>query len=403
MWPIVSLILLVVAGGLFRAWLRQRDEFARQLAANAQEADSLRAEHDRADARVLSQQAALFNSMTEGVLLLDASGRVQLVNEAFARLFSVAGDVRGRTVMEALRLHQVQALVNQTLTDGRMQDGELTIPSVEGDRFFAVNGAAVLSLDGQRQGIILVFHDLTRLKQLENTRREFVANVSHELRTPLSLIKGYVETLIDGASAKPEVALKFLHTIERHADRLTYLIEDLLTISRLESGQVAMNLQPTEPRSTVQRVMEDLRSRASERQIELANDVPAGLVVQADADRLQQVFLNLVDNAIRHGRAGGSVTATARRQAGGWVELSVSDDGPGIPVADQARVFERFYRLDKARSREAGGTGLGLAIVKHIVQAHGGEPGLDSEPGRGARFHFTLREAEAPPSETPSD
>lgn len=225
MWPIVSLLLLVIAGGFFRAWVRQRNDFAEQLATQAKEAEALREKHAQTDARGVAQQQALFNSMTEGVLLLDAAGRVQLVNEAFARLFSVAGDVRGRTVMEALRLHQVQALVNQTLIEGQLQDGELTLPGVEGDRFFAVNGAAVLSLDGQRQGMILVFHDLTRLKQLENTRREFVANVSHELRTPLSLIKGYVETLIDGARDNPEVALKFLHTIERHANRLTFLIE----------------------------------------------------------------------------------------------------------------------------------------------------------------------------------
>jgi two-component system phosphate regulon sensor histidine kinase PhoR len=396
MWPIVSLILLVIAAVSFRAWLRQREEFAGQLAAKAKELDALRAEHARADARALSQLMALFNSMTEGVLLLDAAGRVQLVNEAFARLFSVAGDVRGRTVMEALRLHQVQALVNQTLIDGQIQDGELTLPGVEGDRYFAVNGAAVLSIDGQRQGMILVFHDLTRMKQLENTRREFVANVSHELRTPLSLIKGYVETLIDGASAKPEVALKFLHTIERHADRLTFLIEDLLTISRLESGQMVINLAPTGLRAVSARVLEDLASRAAGRQVTLLNEVPEQLVAIADPERLHQVFANLVDNAIMHGRAGGTVRVGAQPLEEEMLEVWVQDDGGGIPPEACLRVFERFYRVDKARTREAGGTGLGLAIVKHLVLAHGGEVSVDGGLGRGAKFVFTLRRASSP-------
>lgn len=393
MWPIVSFVLLVIACGLFRAWLCQRNDFAEQLATRAKEAEVLREEHARRDARGVAQQQALFNSMTEGVLLLDAAGRVQLVNEAFARLFSVAGDVRGRTVMEALRLHQVQALVNQTLIEGQMQDGELTLPGVEEDRYFAVNGAAVSSLDGQRQGMILVFHDLTRLKQLENTRREFVANVSHELRTPLSLIKGYVETLIDGARDNPEVALKFLHTIERHADRLTFLIEDLLTISRLESGQILINLASTELRSVVARVVEDLASRAATRQVTLVNEVPEALQAVADPERLHQVFANLVDNAIMHGRVGGTVRIGAQAPTEQTVELWVQDDGAGIPPEACARVFERFYRVDKARTREAGGTGLGLAIVKHLVLAHGGEVRVEGGLGTGAKFAFTLRRA----------
>ena len=393
MWPIVSLVLFVIACGLFRAWLCQRNDFAEQLATRAKEAEVLREEHARRDARGVAQQQALFNSMTEGVLLLDAAGRVQLVNEAFARLFSVAGDVRGRTVMEALRLHQVQALVNQTLIEGQMQDGELTLPGVEGDRYFAVNGAAVSSLDGQRQGMILVFHDLTRLKQLENTRREFVANVSHELRTPLSLIKGYVETLIDGARDNPEVALKFLLTIERHADRLTFLIEDLLTISRLESGQMVINLASTELRSVVARVVEDLASRAATRQVTLVNEVPEALQAVADPERLHQVFANLVDNAIMHGRVGGTVRIGAQAPTEQTVELWVQDDGAGIPPEACARVFERFYRVDKARTREAGGTGLGLAIVKHLVLAHGGEVRVEGGLGTGAKFAFTLRRA----------
>lgn len=396
MWPLVSLVLLLIAAGFFRAWLQQRSAFAEQLAARTREAEALREEHARSHARALAQQQTLFDSMTEGVLLLDAAGRVQLVNEAFAQLFAVTGDVRGRTVMEALRLHQVQALVNQTLVEGRMQDAELTLPGVGGDRFLEVNGAAVLGADGQRQGMILVFHDLTRMKQLENTRREFVANVSHELRTPLSLIKGYVETLIDGASEKPEVALKFLHTIERHADRLTFLIEDLLTISRLESGQMVINLAATELRPAVARVVEDLTTRAAARQVTLVNEVSESLRANADPDRLHQVLANLVDNAILHGRVGGTVRIGAEPVTEQTVAVWVQDDGGGIPPEACARVFERFYRADKARTREAGGTGLGLAIVKHLVLAHGGEVHVEGGLGRGAKFTFTLRRTAEP-------
>ncbi|NBV25500.1 MAG: PAS domain-containing protein, partial [Proteobacteria bacterium] len=331
-----------------------------------------------------------FNSMSEGVLVLDADGHVRLVNHALERLFAITGDIRGRTVMEALRLHQVQELVNRTLVKGQVEGFELELPSLESNRSLQVNSAVVLGPDGRQQGLILVFHDLTRLKQLENTRRDFVANVSHELRTPLSMIKGYVETLIDGAKDKPEVATKFLQTIDKHADRLTYLIEDLLTISRLESGQIVMNLQPTDLQTVAERVLGDLESKAAAKPSTLINEVPADTLAHADADRLQQVLFNLVDNAIKYGRSGGHVTIGARQKDAKLIELWVRDDGPGIPPEAQSRVFERFYRVDKARSRDAGGTGLGLAIVKHIVQSHGGEVWVESEPGHGAAFFFTL-------------
>ncbi|NDE96931.1 MAG: PAS domain-containing protein, partial [Verrucomicrobia bacterium] len=251
MWPALTILALLVAGVCFVALRRYRAEAEAERAKQQQEFEALRQQHEQTQARELAQQQALFNSMSEGVLVLDADGRVRLVNQALERLFGTTGDLRGRTVMEALRLHQVQELVNRTLIKGQVDDFELELPGLDCGRSLQVNSAIVLGQDGRQQGLILVCHDLTRLKQLENTRREFVANVSHELRTPLSMIKGYVETLIDGAKDKPEVAFKFLQTIEKHADRLTYLIEDLLTISRLESGQVVMNLQRTDPRAVV--------------------------------------------------------------------------------------------------------------------------------------------------------
>ena len=213
----------------------------------------------------------------------------------------------------------------------------------------------------------------------------------HELRTPLSLIKGSVETLLDGAASQPAIASKFLDIIDRHCDRLTFLIEDLLTLSRLESGQLAINYDTVPLRGHVSEVFDDFRRKAEDRGVQLINDVPSGLSARADSDRLDQVLSNLIDNAIKYGRPGGSVRIEGREVPGSdFVEMAVADDGPGIPTEAAERVFERFYRVDTARSREQGGTGLGLSIVKHIIQAHGGEVRLETAPAKGAAFRFTL-------------
>ncbi|MEI7729991.1 MAG: ATP-binding protein [Verrucomicrobiota bacterium] len=334
----------------------------------------------------------LFDSMTEGVLLLDGGGRVRLLNTALAGLLGVTDNPCCRTVSEAFHWEQLDLLVQQVLAGRSISGAELKSVS-KPDRILQVNASPFGGTPGQPEGVLLVFHDVSRMKQLENTRQEFVANVSHELRTPLSLIKGFVETLLDGAVNDPQLARRFLHTIDKHADRLTFLIEDLLTISRLESGQIALNLQAVDLRLVATRVVDDLDARSREKQTVITNRIPELLAAMADADRLQQVLFNLVENAIKYGRSGGSVVVGARLCNGSRVEIWVQDDGPGIPPEAKARVFERFYRVDRARSRDAGGTGLGLAIVKHIVQAHGGEVWLESELGKGAVFHFTLPKA----------
>jgi two-component system phosphate regulon sensor histidine kinase PhoR len=291
--------------------------------------------------------------------------------------------------LETFRLRELEHLLSRLKSERIVQGFELELLDLE-DRWLQVNAAAVLGPQGESRGAILVFHDLTRIRQLENTRQEFVANVSHELRTPLSLIKGYVETLLDGALDHPEQAVRFLQTIDKHTDRLTYLIEDILTISKLESGQIALNRQPVELHGEVTRVLEDLRAVAAEHSTRTENSVPKGLLALADSDRLEQVLFNLIDNALKYGRNGGVVEIGARPAEHQNVEMWVKDDGPGIPSEAQERVFERFYRVDRARSREGGGTGLGLSIVKHIIQAHGGEVWLQSELGQGTQFNFTL-------------
>lgn len=388
-WPalvFVVLVLLVVADALWRERrLRQQ-----RLQAKQEFTSQLLEQQKAAYVQAQAQQRALFDSMLDGVMLLAVDGTIQLVNDALRRLFDLSPSaVQGRTILEAFNLPRLAALAERLAKEKSILGFELELPSTP-PRSLEVNASAVRDGDGKYQGAIFVFHDLTRVKQLESTRKEFVANVSHELRTPLSLIKGFVETLLDGAKEEPELATRYLKTIQKHTDRLTYLIEDLLTISQLEGGQIVLNAEQVFLRPIAERVLDDLRSRAVEKQVQLINALPADLDAQADADRLEQVLFNLLENAIKYGHPQGQVRISGQRQADGGVELCVEDNGPGIPPEAQTRIFERFYRVDRARSRETGGTGLGLAIVKHIVLAHGGNVWVKSELGRGARFHFTL-------------
>ncbi|MBI5387877.1 MAG: PAS domain-containing protein [Verrucomicrobia bacterium] len=389
MWTaIVTIGLIVLAAVHLRrlhTWRRDRRLLAESRRALAQAEER----HREADFQARAQLQTLFNGMVEGVMLLDPAGKVHLLNQSLEHLFNLVLDVRGMTIMEAIRRPELAALVERLKSTRQVVSVEMEINGAP-PRLIEVNAASVLDRDGQPQGAILVFHDLTRIRQLESTRREFVANVSHELRTPLSLIKGYAETLLSGAKDNPEVATRFLQKIERHSNRLTNLIEDLLTISRLESGQVTLKLNKVELREFAARIAEDLQGRSIEKGVVIENRIPPSLAAHADLDRLQQVFFNLLDNAIKYGRTGGRIVLDGRDSLENKVQLCVSDDGPGIPPDARERIFERFYRIDKARSREAGGTGLGLSIVKHIVQSHGGEVWVESELGRGASFFFTL-------------
>lgn len=389
-WPILTFIAL--AGWFYshRRWsqrLAQAQENARE------EITQAAARQHQFAAQASAEKEALFNSMVEGVLILGHTGRVIMANRALGNLFGLSEEITGKSILEALRVHELAALVNRVTKEHRVLGFEITLPGME-PRVFEVNASAVLSRNGEQKGMILVFHDLTRMKRLENTRQEFVANVSHELRTPLSLIKGYIETLLDGAKDKPDVAERFLHTIDRNATRLSLLIEDLLTISRLESGKTVLNYGRVDIHQSIERAFEDFYPAARTKGVKLTNAVPAELLARADANRLHQVFSNLLDNAIKYGRADGSVCVSAKRIEEGKIQVSVADDGPGIPPDSLERVFERFYRVDKARSREQGGTGLGLSIVKHIVQSHGGKVWAASKMGTGSTFFLTLDPAE---------
>ncbi|MGA2244632.1 MAG: ATP-binding protein [Verrucomicrobiota bacterium] len=385
MWCLAFICAVAALGALHWRWRRKFAAVERQRQAEIGLAQR-RQQQTSVDAK--AQQQVLFNSMIEGLLLLDRAQKIYLANRAFKNLFGLKIELRGKSILEALRLHELDQLVQRVQAEGQVFDYEIKLPDLT-ERWLRVNASVISNSAGEREGMILVFHDLTRLKQLERTREEFVANVSHELRTPLSLIKGYIETLLDGAWADPEVARRFLKIIERNTNRLDLLIQDLLTISALESGRMKLNLQAIDLRAVADKVLGDLHSKAEEKKVTLANDLPV-LAVRADANRLDQVFANLVDNAIKYGRPNGRVTVNGNKLDDGRLEIFVQDDGPGIPPESLDRVFERFYRVDKARSRDQGGTGLGLSIVKHIVQAHGGEVWARSELGKGATIFFTL-------------
>jgi two-component system phosphate regulon sensor histidine kinase PhoR len=397
--PVLTSVIIgsVAAGAAVWMVMRRRQiRDAREASALREELARERSSRAESQAAADARQQALFENMLEGVLLLDETGRVQFTNTACRRFFGLATDIRGKTLLEAFRSHDLADVAGEVAKAGRVTGRELELENGADPLSLQVNAVSLVASDGRYNGALLVLHDTTRLRQLERTRREFVANVSHELRTPLSLIKGSVETLLDGAAAQPAIAGKFLDIIDRHCDRLTYLIEDLLTLSRLESGQIAINFDTVALRHDVAEVLDDFTRKADERGIDLINAVPPELHARADSDRLDQVLSNLVDNAIKYGRSGGSVRVEGREVPGeNLVELSVIDDGPGIPAEAAERVFERFYRVDTARSREQGGTGLGLSIVKHIVQAHGGEVHVDTAPGKGAAFRFTLPSAQA--------
>ncbi len=342
-----------------------------------------------AEAKGLAQalgMAEMFSNLPEGVLVTDTSGRIEFANRAFCRLFDLPENPSGKTVMEAIRIHQTNDMIERLKVENSIEQEEFMLPNLD-QRYLQVNGVAIRENDERHRGTILMFHDLTRMKRLENLRQEFVANVSHELRTPLSIIKGYVETLLDAEEDTGTTSHRFLKKIENHSNRLAFLIEDILTLSRLESGGIGLELRDVNLRQLVDSVLDSLREMAGNKGVRLKNNIEEDIVLLADSQRLFQALNNLIENGIKYG--GECVCVTAKSD-GSEVDLCVTDDGPGIPAEACERIFERFYRVDKARSRELGGTGLGLSIVKHVTQLHGGSARVESSPGEGASFHLTL-------------
>lgn len=382
------LILFIIAAGIALGLWSRVTRLEHDLKKVRNELDRCCSEQQEESQSQLIQQHALLDSMMEGVLVLNGQDQVEITNTSLRRLMGLNEDVQGQKLEKAFGLPRLIELAEAARETGELRDGEIQLEDPEPRQLHVNALCPKRGSEGHRT--TMVFHDVTRVKDLENTRRDFVANVSHELRTPLSLIKGFTETLMEGAVDDRQKAREFLQTIDKHADRLGYLIDDLLTLSMLESGQLAMNRQPTDLGQLARRVQDDLSTKAAKRSIRLETDISGGLTLDADGDRLQQAVFNLVDNAIKYGRVEGYVSIEAHLNGNGMAEVAVVDDGPGIPPESVEKVFERFFRVDKARSRETGGTGLGLAIVKHIAQAHGGRVRLESHIGRGSRFVLCL-------------
>lgn len=380
------------SGAAVSAWLLVRLRRTEdRLAHLSQERDQLADARSELQIQARLQEQALIQNMIEGVAVLDSRSRIVLANAALLQIFKLTDSPDGKTLIEALRHHALQDVLRlvESSPERLVRDFEMELLEAP-RRVLQVSATTLSGPQGESRGTLLVFHDLTRLKTLENTMKEFVANVSHELRTPLSLIKGYVETLIDGAKDDPAVAEKFLRTIERHTNRLSFLIDDLLTLSRLESGQIQLDFENIELLPLVEEVVRDLESKAAARKQNVQIEVPENLKVFADPERVEQVLANLIDNAIKYGREEGTIRIRSTPLSGERVEVRVINDGQGIPKDCLERVFERFYRLDKARTREQGGTGLGLSIAKRVILSHGGEIWAESEYGEGAQFCFTL-------------
>jgi len=338
-----------------------------------------------------SRLSAVLDQMAEGVVAVDADGKVLLVNPALSRLLGIdAAQARGRGHLETLRHHGLAELVGEVLRGGAPAARELRLFS-PGELVFDAH-AAPLRQDGRLAGALVVLHDITRLRHLEQVRRDFVANVSHELRTPLASIKGYAETLRDGALEDKANRLEFVKTIEEQAVHLAKLVDDLLDLSSIESGQRPPRLARIELRSLAVDVARRFAPIAAERGVALSVRSAGPASATADAEQVRQVLANLVDNAIKYTEKGGKIDVSLEPRDGETV-VSVSDTGVGIPESDLSRVFERFYRVDKSRSREAGGTGLGLAIVKHLVEAQGGRVWVESRQPGGSTFSFSLRAA----------
>jgi two-component system, OmpR family, phosphate regulon sensor histidine kinase PhoR len=335
-----------------------------------------------------AKATAILDGMVEGVIAVDGHESILLMNERARAMFGVGhGRGDGKPFLEVIRNADLHEIFRESRRAGDVARREVRLTAPV-ERFLRVT-AVPLRLAGEPPGLVMVVDDVTALRRLEHVRTEFVANVSHELRTPLTAIQGYLETLLGGALDEPEHARRFLEIAFRHTERLGRLLNDLTDLSNIELGKVALRLAPTPLPPVVDSVLAIIAAKAREGGVTLAAAVPAGLSVAADHDRLAQILINLVDNAVKYTPAGGAVTVRAR-PLGDHVEIAVSDTGVGIPRADLPRITERFYRVDKARSRELGGTGLGLAIVKHLVLAHGGDLAIESEEGQGTTVRVSL-------------
>jgi two-component system phosphate regulon sensor histidine kinase PhoR len=344
------------------------------------------------------QLRGVLNSMVEGVIALDDAQRVLLVNDSARTMFRLQSTgVRGRPLWEQVRNHKLHDLVTQAITERRPVEMEVEVLSPPGSRILQVRAAPLPSADDN--GAIVVASDVSELRHLEQVRQQFVSNASHELKTPIASIRLALETLLDGAIGDPDNAIYFLETANAQTERLEQLVRDMLSLTRIESDQMPLQVRPMPVHTVVDRCVERQHQQAERKQIALRVERPAEPVfVLADEEAFQQILDNLVDNAIKYTNPHGRVLLRWRRD-GDVCRLSVEDNGIGIPQTQLPRIFERFYRVDAARSRELGGTGLGLSIVKHLVQGLKGTVDVESQIGRGSTFTIELPAVDQPADE----
>lgn len=381
----------LIARGDFNgiSFMRANDEIGELAAAM----DHLSGEIKEKKARVDSEAAKLdmvLSGMLEGVIVTDKSGEIISMNPSLRKLFLIdTQSIAGKRPLEVIRNNSVQDMADRILKQKeRLATQEITIAFPE-EKILKVNAVPIIS-SGELEGAILVFHDITELRRLEKVRQEFVANVSHELRTPISSIKGYAETLLEGAIDDQDNARDFLNIIYQDSQRLAALIDDLLDLSKIESGKLKMVFLNYPANALIIKCAAVMENQAKAKAITIKLEIPDNLAqIKVDETRFSQVMINLLDNAVKYTPEKGTVSISARPE-GNYLQIDISDTGIGIPEQDIPRIFERFYRVDKVRSRELGGTGLGLSIVKHIVQAHGGQVWVKSEPGHGSTFSFTI-------------
>jgi two-component system, OmpR family, phosphate regulon sensor histidine kinase PhoR len=342
-------------------------------------------------AKERNQREAVLASMDEGVLAVDTTGHIISLNKAAAQFFGVfqPENAPGRSLEEVFRNIKLQRFVTEVLEGQETHECELIIQGQQ-TYYLQARGTNLLGPQNSRIGVVIVFNDVSRLRRLENLRRDFVANVSHELKTPITAIKGFVETLLDGALKDPVEAERFLKIVARHTDRLNAIIEDLLMLSRLEQGgKEGMAMQSSGLGGILRAASEVCTQRAAEKNMRIRVDCSDTLRATINPPLIEQALINLIGNAVKYSANGKSISVSARAEQGG-ILLTVQDQGYGIEEKYLERLFERFYRIDKGRSRQEGGTGLGLSIVKHIAQAHGGTVAVQSRFGEGSVFSIFL-------------
>ena len=369
--------------------LNTGDELGEISSAIRQIAGQLRLRLDEAT-HEKEQLRAVLEGMVEGVLVVDARGVVLLANSRLRELYGVAHEIVGRPLLEGIRHTQLDGLLREVARSEERVTRTFTLSGRQPRTVVRVQAARFPQGGGPRAGSVAVFHDITELERLESVRRDFVANASHELRTPLTAIHGFAETLLSGGDQLSEAERRsYLEVIDRHARRLGNIVNDLLALSTIETGKLRIEPTHVDVAELVRSVIRDFEPRFAERQLDVHCRVEGDVKAWADPRALEQIVTNLLDNAVKYSEPSGQVEV---RVEGGpaRVRVAVGDTGIGIPEADLTRIFERFYRVDRARSRALGGTGLGLSIVKHLVQSLGGEISVESRVGHGSTFSFSL-------------